>query len=141
MEYKKPASTVDLIVENDQREILLIKRKFNPFKGKEALPGGFLDCDKENLEQTGIRELKEETGLIAKVEDLVLVGVYSDPKRDPRGHVIGHVYLVTKYGGKLEAGDDAEKDSTRWASPYGLSKLAFDHNKVIKDYIKWRKKR
>ncbi|MEK6758101.1 MAG: NUDIX hydrolase, partial [Nanoarchaeota archaeon] len=84
--YVNPASTVDLIVFFDGG-IILIKRKHEPFKDCWALPGGFLELGKETLEQAAVRELFEETSLITNPEELKLVGVYSDPRRDPRGHV------------------------------------------------------
>jgi 8-oxo-dGTP diphosphatase len=130
-EYKKPASTVDLIVEKEKR-ILLIKRKHPPFQGCWAIPGGFLECDKETLEDAAIRELKEETNIDAKTSDIYLIGVYSNPNRDPRGHVISHVYVVTKYEGDPKAMDDAKE--LKWFSLDNLPKLAFDHNKIIQDY-------
>lgn len=136
MRYKNPAATVDLIVE-EAGEILLIKRKRNPFRGYWALPGGFLNCGKENLEQAGIRELKEETRLRARTRDLRLIGVYSDPGRDPRGHIISHAYHVTRYRGKPRAADDAKEYA--WFDLDALPRLAFDHKKIISDYKSWRK--
>ena len=137
MEYKNPASTVDLIVPYNDG-IVFVKRKYKPFKGKWALPGGYLECGKENLEQAGVRELEEETSLIAKPEKLKLVGVYSNPKRDPRGHVISHVYEVKNYSGELKAKDDALEVKVFKKIP---NKLAFDHNKILDDYFAWKERR
>jgi 8-oxo-dGTP diphosphatase len=97
-----------------------------------------LDCGKETLEHTGVRELEEETSLKSLEKDLKLFGVYSDPKRDPRGHVISHSYWVSEYSGKVKAADDAKK--AEWFSIYNLPKLAFDHEKIVRDYCKWRHK-
>jgi len=134
--YKNPASTIDLIYVNSNNEILLIERKHNPFKGYWALPGGFLENGKETLEGAAIREFKEETGLIVKKEDLVLIGVYSNPTRDPRGHVISHAYTTKSIEGTLKAGDDA-KDA-KFFSLDKLPLLAFDHEEIIEDYLIWR---
>jgi 8-oxo-dGTP diphosphatase len=131
-EYKNPAATATLIVQDDYK-ILLIQRKHEPFKGKWALPGGFLDCDKESLEEAAVRELEEETNLKSNVKDISLLLVNSQPDRDPRGHVIDHVYIVHKYEGIAKAKDDAE--SLDWFSFYNLPELAFDHIKAIKAYI------
>ncbi len=131
MEFKNPCATVDLIVEKDNK-ILLIKRKRGPFKDMWALPGGFLNYGEETLEETAVRELKEETSIIVIIEDLGLLGVYSVPDRDPRGHVISHVYVVKKFIGVLKADDDA-KDA-RFFPLENLPKLAFDHNGILRDY-------
>lgn len=135
--YVNAASTVDLIVENEEG-ILLIKRKHDPFKGHWALPGGFLDHGKESLEEAAVRELREETSLVAKVGDLDLIGVYSDPKRDPRGHVIAHAYYVKIFSGKIKADDDAAE-----ARVFPMDKLpeylAFDHRGILRDYSEYRR--
>ena len=129
--YKNPASTVDLIVPYENG-IVLIKRKYEPFKGFWALPGGFLENGKETLEEAAARELFEETGLRTKPEELKLIGVYSDPKRDPRGHVIAHAYEARNFFGKLKASDDAAE-----AGVFNkLPNLAFDHERIIRDYFK-----
>jgi len=132
MEYKNPASTIDVIIIKDGK-VLLVKRKHPPFVGSWALPGGYTEYGRENLQQTVIRELKEETNLIVKEEDLELLGVYSDPGRDPRGHVISHVYIAKEFLGVLTAGDDAQE--TVFFPLDKLPELAFDHNKILKDYL------
>jgi nicotinate (nicotinamide) nucleotide adenylyltransferase len=130
--YKNPASTVDLIVPYD-KGIVLIERKDSPFKGYWALPGGYLENGKESLEEAAVRELKEETHLIASPESLELIGVYSDPKRDPRGHVISHAFKVNDYSGEIFADSDAVRFDIFSTLP---EKLAFDHAKIIADYYK-----
>ncbi len=130
--YVNPASTVDLVVPYEGG-IVFIKRKYEPFKGYWALPGGFLEMGKETLEEAAVRELEEETSLVTTVQNLRLVGVYSDPKRDLRGHVIDHAYEVREYSGKLKAKDDAEKIRVFKKLP---KKLAFDHKKILSDYFK-----
>lgn len=124
---------MDLIVEKEGK-ILLIKRKDEPFKEMYALPGGYLECGKENLKQAGARELYEETNLRTNLENLFLVGVYSEPNRDPRGHVISHAYFVRDYTGDAKAGDDAKE--LAWFELDKLPKLAFDHDKIINDFLR-----
>jgi len=108
MEYKCPGITADIIVEKNGM-VLLIRRGNDPFKGMYAIPGGFLEYGKERLEETAKRELQEETSLIVKLNDLELIGVYSNPQRDPRGHVVSHVYVARNYNGIVKAGDDADR--------------------------------
>jgi|SRR3989344_126923 len=131
MKYKNPCATADVIVERNN-EILLVKRKHKPFRDMWALPGGFLEYGKETLEETAVRELKEETSLQAKIENLELFGVYSSPKRDPRGHIISHVYIAGECSGNLRADDDAK--DTGFFSLDNLPELSFDHNKILKEY-------
>lgn len=133
MEFKNPASTADIIVENEGK-VLLVKRKNPPYREMWAIPGGFIEYAKETLEDAARRELREETGLEAL--NLTLVGVYSAPDRDPRGHVIAHVYSA-EVNGRPKNGDDAK--AVKFFSLDKLPKLAFDHDKIIKDYIRWSK--
>jgi len=136
--YKNPAPTVDLIIEieaEDGREgIVLIKRKNPPFGW--ALPGGFVEYG-ESLEEAAVREAKEETSL--EVRLLAQLHTYSEPSRDPRFHTISTVY-IGRARGKPEPRDDAleARVFTRSALP---SPLAFDHGRILKDYLKARKKR
>jgi 8-oxo-dGTP diphosphatase len=130
--FINPASTVDLIVPYNGG-IVLVKRKYEPFKDCWALPGGFLEIDKETLEEAGARELFEEISLKANPKWLRLVGVYSEPRRDPRGHIIAHAYEVLIYSGKLKASDDAAEARVFIKLP---NKLAFDHKKILGDYFK-----
>lgn len=131
MERKKPALTVDAIILNEKGEVLLIERKNEPFKGYFALPGGFVDYG-EKVEDAVKREVKEETNL--DVEIIKLFGVYSDPKRDPRGHTVSIVFLCKKIGGRLKGGDDATY--AKWVKYEEKLKLAFDHNKILEDFFK-----
>lgn len=136
-QFMCPASTVDLIDE-DEEGILLIQRRDEPYKGYWALPGGFLEYGIENLKTAAAREFREETNLIVREEDLTLIGVYSEPKRDPRGHVISHAYYVSKREGIMKAGDDAER--AKRFSRNNLPVLAFDHEKILTDYFEFRRK-
>lgn len=154
--FQNPATTVDIIVLNDMLKkllsedihktgvidrllifepaILLVKRKYQPYQGMWAIPGGFLEYGQETLEQAAVRELKEETNLATNERYLKLLGVYSHPKRDPRGHVISHVFIAGKCEGIPKACDDAKE--LRFFSLYNLPELAFDHKQIIEDYIK-----
>ena len=135
--YTNPAATVDLIVPYEGG-IILVKRKNEPFMGYWAIPGGFLEQGKETLEEAAVRELFEETNLRTGISELVLIGVYSDPKRDPRGHVISHVYEARNCFGEPRAKDDAAEIKVFRELP---RKLAFDHRKILSDYFKKHAKR
>ena len=129
MNYKSPKLTVDGIVLKDGN-ILLIKRKNQPFEGKWALPGGFVEYG-EKTEDATVREVLEETGLKTKINHLA--GVYSDPKRDPRGHTVSIVYVLDIYSGELKSGDDA--CDTKFFDLKNLPDLSFDHEGIIKDFF------
>lgn len=130
-DFKNAASTASLIFVNDNK-LLLIQRDHEPFAGMWAFPGGFLNCDKESLEQAAIREFFEETNLVTHEDKIQLFCVNSSPTRDPRGHVIDHVYVVLAHYGEMKAKDDA-----RAIAYFDLDKLpplAFDHGDVIKAF-------
>jgi len=118
-------TTVDALIVEDGR-IVLIKRGTDPFKGKWALPGGFVDSG-ETAEEACGREAKEETGLDVNVGKLL--GVFSDPARDPGRGTIAVAYLCSVLGGEIRGGDDAEE--AKWFSLDSLLELAFDHKKII----------
>ncbi len=120
-----PKPTVDAIVEKEGK-VLLIKRKNEPFGW--ALPGGFIEYG-ESAEAAVLRELKEETGL--DTLKLRQFKVYSSPERDKRIHTISVVFVVETTG-KAVAGDDAK--SPQWFALDNLPELAFDHEKILKDY-------
>lgn len=130
MRYKSPKLTADGAILKDKK-ILLIKRKNEPFKDNWALPGGFVEYN-EKVEDAVIREVYEETGLKTKIKDII--GVYSDPKRDPRGHIVTVVYLLDIKGGKSKGGDDASE--AKFFDLDNLPKLAFDHNIIMKDILR-----
>jgi 8-oxo-dGTP diphosphatase len=127
MNYKIPKLTVDGVIFNDN-EILLVKRNKEPFKGRWALPGGFVEYN-EKVEDAIVREIKEETGVNAEIKELI--GVYSDPKRDPRGHTITIVFLLEIISGKIKGGDDAS--DANFFDLKQLPALSFDHDKIISD--------
>ena len=118
--------TVDAIIPY-KGKIVLIKRANEPFKGYYALPGGIVEYG-ESVEEALLREVEEETGLKGKIYKLV--GVYSNPNRDPRGHFVS-VCFVVECVGELKAGSDAKEVALFDLN--NLPKLAFDHEIMIKD--------
>ena len=130
MPEKFPMLTVDAVILRDN-SVVLIRRGNPPFKGKWALPGGFVEY-KERVEDAVVREAKEETGLDITVDKLS--GVYSDPDRDPRGHTVSVCFLCTPVGGSLKPDTDAI--DARWFKLSKLPELAFDHEKILGDVLK-----
>ncbi|RLI88276.1 MAG: NUDIX hydrolase [Candidatus Altiarchaeales archaeon] len=127
MEERSPRLTVDAII-LIKDSIVLIRRRNPPFRGMWALPGGFVEYG-ETVEHAVRREAKEETGLDVEIERLV--GVYSDPDRDPRGHTVSICFLCRPVGGSLKANTDSVD-----VKEFELSKipgLAFDHEKILRD--------
>lgn len=138
--YKNPTPTVDVIIVRDC-QILLIKRKKDPFKNELAIPGGFIN-ENETIEQAAAREMMEETTL--PVNLIEILGVYSDPKRDPRKHIITTVFVGEIIGDKNLnpiAADDASE--AIWISIESIKEFsfAFDHKKILNDFEKWMKVR
>ena len=130
-----PRVAVDiLIIDPQTKKFVLVKRLNPPFKDHWALPGGFVEYG-ERVEEAAIREAKEETGLDVELKELI--GVYSDPDRDPRGHVISIAFLAFPKGGSLKASTDAKEVEFFSKIP---SKMAFDHEKIVKDGLKKFKK-
>src|SRR3989344_4015913 len=118
-------------VENDVLKILLIERRNQPFQGRFALPGGFVNPDEE-FEQAVKRELFEETG----VKDIFVkqIGAYGKVSRDPRGRIISIAFLaLISHDQNLKAATDAAK--VKWAPLNDLPPLAFDHRQIISDYL------
>jgi len=111
------------------QEVLLVQRKHEPFQGKWAFPGGFVDVH-EKLLDAAIRELEEETGV--RGIQLVPFGTYGDPGRDPRGRVLSVVYW-SRIDKKppVKAADDAA--DCRWFDLRNLPEMAFDHAQVLED--------
>ncbi|MFH1785388.1 MAG: NUDIX hydrolase [Candidatus Micrarchaeota archaeon] len=124
----RPFACDMVLIENGK--VLLIKRGKEPFKGEWAVPGGRIE-DNETAEECAKREMKEETGI--DIEIIKLIGLYSDPKRDPRGIIVG-AFLVKEINGELKAGDDA--DEAQWYDLSNLPKLCSDHGKIVADAIK-----
>lgn len=132
--YQRAAVTTDAIIfyRNDNKMwILLIQRGNNPFKNKWALPGGFIEID-ELLEDACKRELFEETGL--KIEKMHQFKAYDAIERDPRHRTISVVfYNEIENRTDVKGGDDAARAS--WFLINDLPELAFDHKKIIQDFI------
>ena len=131
---KTPYLTTDGIVEiYNQSEtflgIVLIQRKNEPLG--LALPGGFVDVG-ERVETAVVREMKEEISLDVKISKLL--GIYSDPARDPRFHTASAVYICKAYGEPLGA-DDAKEAFIYKLNNIPLDKLVFDHRKIVEDYL------
>ena len=129
-DYPRPALTVDIVVFRNMRghtEVLLIRREKDPYEGRWAFPGGYVE-EMEALETAAARELAEETGL----RDLSLeqIGAFGAPGRDPRGHTVS-----VAFAGRLEtdqeirASDDAA--DARWFALGDIPDLAFDHNEML----------
>jgi len=134
---KTPALTVDCVIYDPDGRVLLIRRKNEPFKGAFALPGGFVDIG-ETVEAGCRREVREETGL--DVGDLELVGVYSDPTRDPRGHTVSAAFMARLPNSvPPTAGDDAE--AAEWVADWRAQRLAFDHAQILEDAAEMAAKR
>lgn len=132
--YEKPSVTVDVIlfsIRDDDLNVLLVKRGNWPHKGKWAIPGGFIKMS-ESLEESAIRELKEETG----VDNVYLEQLYTfgNPKRDPRTRVLTVVYFALVDPTSIIKYSPSKKEvlDRKWFSVYDLPKLAFDHNKILK---------
>lgn len=112
-----------------QREVVLVKRGHPPYEGQWVLPGGFVDVG-ETVEQAAVREVLEETGLHARVKELL--GVYSDPERDPRWHTVGTVFVMEPTSDAEPRGGSDAKDA-KWFPLDATPPLAFDHEKIVAD--------
>jgi 8-oxo-dGTP diphosphatase len=125
--YENPALTTDAVWIHRGR-VLLVRRGRPPFRGMWALPGGFVEL-RETVEATVARELKEETGLVAR--PWKLVGVYSGPDRDPRKPSTSVAFLMRGRAGTPKGGDDAA--SAAWVLLSEARPLAFDHDRILRD--------
>lgn len=131
--YVAPALTADAVLLKG-REVLLIRRAREPWKGMWALPGGFVEVG-ERVEEAARRELMEETGLRGDIVDLL--GVWSDPKRDPRGHIVTTAFVM-KVSGIVDVGlDEEETIEARWFPLDKLPELAADHAQILAAARRW----
>ncbi|OED30760.1 NUDIX hydrolase [Methanosphaera sp. WGK6] len=128
-EYRNPALTVDVIIIKNN-ETVLIKRLNNPYKDYWALPGGFVEYG-EKVEDAAIRETKEETGLDVELDELV--GVYSDPERDPRGHTVTVAFKAYIIGNQLKSSSDAKDAKYFKINNLKEMDFAFDHRDILSD--------
>jgi len=127
----RPWISVDCVIFDDRDRLLLIRRKNDPFKGQYAFPGGFVEIG-ETTENAALRELKEETGIVAA--NLRLIGVYSDPNRDPRHHTVSIAYLGSVRDQTPAAGDDAS--AAEFVENWRTVELAFDHSQILRDALR-----
>ena len=132
--YPHPAVTTDCVIfgfDGNGLQVLLIERGIEPFKGKWAFPGGFLNMT-ETAKEGALRELKEETGLEnAYIEQF---NTYSDPDRDPRERVITIAHYALVRIQEVKGGDDAAK--AQWFPIDEVPQLAFDHDRILRDAMK-----
>jgi 8-oxo-dGTP diphosphatase len=134
-----PALTVDIIIEmhdRPEKPVVLIERKYPPHGW--AFPGGFVDVG-ETVAHAAIREAMEETGLDVKLDELL--GCYSDPARDSRGHTVSLVFVAQALG-EPKAADDAADLVV--VDPFAVEAnnepvLTFDHANIMRDYCEFRK--
>jgi 8-oxo-dGTP diphosphatase len=134
-QYPHPAVAVDIAVftlRGGGLSVLLIQRKLDPYRGKWALPGGFLGPD-ETLDEAAARELHEETG-VAGVE-AIQFGIYSKPDRDPRERLISVAYFACVALDRVAPAAGSDAADVRWASMSDLPPLAFDHATILQDAL------
>lgn len=133
--YSKFFHTTDVIIEKGRKVVIVVRAK-EPFRGWWEWPGGHVD-ENETVEECAIREVEEETGLKVKLK--AILGVYSEPGRDPRGPTITTAFVAKAVSGKLKPATDAKEARLVCPEDIDLKKLAFDHRKILFDYLKWKK--
>jgi 8-oxo-dGTP diphosphatase len=127
-EPETPKLMVDVVIPSE-KGVVLVRRGSEPYEGQWALPGGFVEVG-ETVRQAAVREAAEETGLAVEISRLV--GVYSEPDRDPRGHNVSVAFLARVLSGQMQAASDAaDVDVLEPASV----ELAFDHDRIISDAL------
>lgn len=113
--------------------VLLITRRDDPFQGRLALPGGYIDPGETPVD-AAIREAEEETGLTLAEDQMHYIGVYDEPGRDPRGHVSSTAYATVITGDvTVRAGDDAATADWVDIETALQSPMAFDHGRILAD--------
>jgi 8-oxo-dGTP diphosphatase len=126
-----PALVTDCVAFDPQHRVLLVRRKSDPFAGCYALPGGFVNIG-ETVEAACRREVREETGLAIDETQLQLVDVYSNHRKDPRGHSVSVAYTVmVDRPSTPRAGSDAQR--AEWIEDWKSKKLAFNHAEILAD--------
>ena len=131
--YRIPSLTTDIFIYDDDLNFILIQRKNSPYKDCWALPGGFVEYN-ECVEDSAVREAKEETSIDVELESLV--NVYSKPDRDPRGHTITIAYTARGNFNDRKADDDAKDIGIFSEDSYKDLEIAFDHEQIIEDCLK-----
>ncbi len=132
MRPETPLVAVDIVIEHGAGDRIVLIERRNPPHGW-ALPGGFVDVG-ETVEKAAVREALEETGLAVKLQ--CLLGCYSDPARDPRGHTVSLVYVAASQG-EPQARDDAAAVRVVDPAAPGVA-LVFDHARILDDYRRYR---
>ena len=129
---RMPRLTVDSWIRDRRGRVLLVQRARPPYAGRWGLPGGFCEW-KETTEECCARETLEETGLTVRVGELL--GVYSKPDRDPRGHNVTVLYAARPIKGTAKGGDDAA--AAEWFDPRELRRVtfAFDHREIVMEQL------
>jgi mutator protein MutT len=131
--HKNPKPTVDIIVIDGER-VVLVKREKEPFKGQWVFPGGFVEYG-ETVEDAALRELLEETGIEAEIQ--AILGVYSKPERDPRAHHISVVFIADYIIGNPKGGDDAAEAAWHQLDELTPRDVACEHGQILSDFKKW----
>ena len=133
------ADVVTFTIHGDSLNVLLIERGSEPFRGVWAIPGGFMRKG-ESLEETAVRELREETG-VGKGFHITQIGTWSDPKRDPRGRVITTAFAALVDATKLKPLAATDASNVGWfPARRPPAPLAFDHAEILKRSVTWLEK-
>jgi 8-oxo-dGTP diphosphatase len=123
------ALTVDAVITDEHGRVLMMERGTDPFRGTWVFPGGYVDPG-ETVEQACIREVREELGLEVKLTGLI--GIYSEPGRDPRGSVVSIAYRAVIVGGTVTVTPEAR--AHRWLEPGEEVPMGFDHARILADH-------
>ena len=129
VQYLNPAPAAGILVRDDEGCVLLVRRKFEPFAGLWTMPAGFIEYGEE-VEETAVRELEEETGLIIEIDAIHAVESCRD---DPRGNTVLVMFEGHVKDGDLKAGDDAEE--VGFFSLDSLPEIAFNCQKRVLDRL------
>jgi 8-oxo-dGTP diphosphatase len=123
------ALTVDAVITDEHGRVLVMERGTDPFRGTWVFPGGYVDPG-ETVEQACIREVREELGLEVKLTGLI--GIYSEPGRDPRGSVVSIAYRAAIVSGTVTVTPEAR--AHRWLEPGEEVPMGFDHARILADH-------
>jgi ADP-ribose pyrophosphatase YjhB (NUDIX family) len=129
VQYVNPAPAAGILVRDDEGRILLVRRKFEPFSGLWTMPAGFIEYG-EDVAETAVRELEEETGLVIEIDGTYAVESCRD---DPRGDTVLVLYKGHVKGGEMKAGDDA--DEVGFFALDSLPEIAFNCQRRIIDRL------